>query len=274
MKSNLQDEELGLYEFIQPIVVHWKLIASGLLVGILVATAASLLLPKQYETTLLLNIGTAAEKSLEDPHTVTKIINSNSYQHMIATKVGLKIPPQELQEMIHAKTESARIVPWVTIHVSADDPQKVVRLGNAIADGIIQRHAEFFDEKVLYYKEYKTELERNINQFQEEVATLERNLNTFLFTADDLHTELMLLSRQADRQTELIMFRRDLRDISNWTSRVNSRRTSLAVRPVPPKNPTRPNLKRNLAVTIVVSLFLMITFVYLLEQYRKGSLNA
>ncbi|MCI0411551.1 hypothetical protein L0222_01985 [bacterium] len=274
MESNLHKEEQGLYEFFHPLIAHWKLIVGGLLVGIVVATAASFLLPKQYETTLLLNIGSAAEKSLEDPHIVTKIINSASYQYMIASKVGVQAPPARLQEMIKAETDSARSVPWVTIRIKADDPQRAVKLANAIADGIIQRHTEFFDEKIQYFKDYKVELEKNLDQFTEEMTTLEENLNSFRHTSHDLQTEMMLQTRLGDRQNLILMFKREMRDMSTWTSEVHSRRTSLASRPVLPKVPTKPNLKLNLVMATVVSLFLMITFVFLLEQYRKGSLDA
>jgi len=271
METNLREEEQGLFEIIHPLILRWKLIAGGVFVGMMIAAAASFFLPKQYETTCLLNIGTAVDKSLEDSYTVTKIINSDSFQQTIAAKVGLSVSTRQLQKMILAETDSTKWAPWVSIRVTADDPQKALRLANAIADGIIQRHGGFFDGKMQRYKDYKRELEQSIDQFTQEAASLKTNLDKFRSNPHDLPTEMLLQNRLIEKENQTLLYKRELRDMSTWLSEVHSRKTSFVARPVLPKAPVKPNLKLNLVVAAVVSTFLMISFVLLLEQYRKGS---
>ena len=273
METRFREEEQGLYEILRPLIRRWKLITGGILVGIIFAVAVSLLLPKQYETTCLLNIGMAVDKSLEDPYTVTKIISSESFQQTIAAKIGVHASAKQLQKMIQAETDTTRWTPWVNIRVVGNDPQTTLKLANAIADGIIQRHAKFFDEKMQRYQDFKRDLERNIDQFTQEAVILQKNLNTFRANPHDLSTEMLLQTRLSEKENQAMLWRRDLRDVSTFMSEVHSRKTSLVTNPVLPNVPTKPNLKLNLMIAVLVSTFLMISFVLLLEQYRKGSLG-
>lgn len=273
METRFAEEQYGLYEILQPLIRRWKLIAGGVIVGIIFAVLASLLLPKQYETSCLLNIGTAVDKGLEDPYTVTKIITSESYQHDIAKKLGIHATPRQLQKMIEAETDTTRWTPWVSITVRGDNPEKTLALAKAIAGGVIERHEKFYDEKIQQYNDYKRSVEKSIDQFSQEATTLKTNLNTFRSSAHDLSTEMLLQARLSEKENQAIMWKRELRDLSTWMSEVHSRKTALVADPVLPKVPTKPNLKLNLIIAVLVSTFVMISFVLLLEQYRKGSLG-
>lgn len=273
MQTDFREESTGLYEILHPLMMHWKLLAGGLIVGMILAAIASSLMSKQYQTSFLLNIGTAVDKILEDPYTVTKLFNNESFQQKVAAKVGLNLPPNRLQKMIEAETDNTRMAPWISVRVIADNPQMAVKLANAIADEILQRHSEFFNEKVQRYKDYKNELEQNIEQFKKEAETLKNNLDTYRSTPHDLSTEMLLQIRLSEKENQAIMFRRELRDQSTWLSTVHSRKTSLVAPPAFPTAPAKPNLKLNVMVAGMASLFLMISFVLLRERYRKGSLG-
>ena len=143
MESTIRDQEPGLYDVIHPLVVRWKLLCGGVILAILLGIVLSLLMAKQYETTILLNIGMSVDKQLEDPNSVMRIINSTSFQKTAAEKVQLPLSPRQLQKMIHAETDTVRSTPTIFVRVLADTPERTVALANAVADGIISRHRIF-----------------------------------------------------------------------------------------------------------------------------------
>ncbi len=266
-------EDAGVYEIFYPLAIRWKLLAGGVLAGMILAAVATSFMPKQYETHLLLSIGIAVDKNLEDPYTVTKIMNTEAYQQATAAKVGLNFPPKRLQKMIQAETDTGNRVPWVSVRVTEENPQTAVKLANALADGMIQRHAVIFNEKMQRYKDYKVELERNIAEFSKETEILKGNLTTYRSGPHDLSAEMMLQTRLTDKENQIITFNRELRDLSTLLTNAHSRKTSLLAAPVLPTSPEKPSLKLNVIIAAVGSLFLMISFVLLREQYRKGSLG-
>ncbi|MCI0416171.1 hypothetical protein L0222_25635 [bacterium] len=274
MQTGFREEESALYEILHPLVIRWKLIAGGVLTGIILAGVVSSFLPKQYETSLLLNIGLAVEKILEDPYTVAKVINSEAFQQTIAGKVGLNVSSKRLSKMIEAETDSIRVSPWVSVRIRANSPQETVRLANAIADGIILRHSKSFEEKMKGYKDYKNELQESIAQFTEEAQTLRKNLDAYRSgTKPDVSTEILLQTRLSEKENQAIMFKRELRDISSYMAKVHSRETSVVAAPMLPEAPVSPKMKLNLLIAAVTSLFIMISFVLFREQYRKSSLG-
>ena len=275
MLTTSKEEPPGLYELIHPLVRHWKVLLAGVVTGILVAGAITLLLPKRYETSFLLKIGSAADKQLEDSYAVVEIINSESFQQAAASSAGLNLSSKQLQNMVEAKTDSERWQPtWVSVQVLADAPDRALEVATAMIQGIIQRHTELFNESMRPYQDFEKDLQHSVALAEAETEKLKNNLEDYRSKGKtNASDEILLQSKLADLENQALALKKELHTLQTSMSTVHSVNTTVAAPPIRPTSPSRPNLKMNLAVACVASLFLMISFILLWEQYKKGSLR-
>jgi uncharacterized protein involved in exopolysaccharide biosynthesis len=268
MPAEIYQEEPTLFEVFHPLFRHWKLVLLGVFAGTILAALVTFLLPKQYETSVLLQIGAISDKQLEESYTVVEIINSDSFRQSLAAKLNFTISPK----MIEAETNITRPSPMVTIDVLADTPQHAVQLADGVANAIIARHKPFFDRKLEYYISYAKELKNRMEASEDELAALNKNLAALDSNREgNLPAILSLQARLIDRQTQVVYWTRDLRDAQAYLTQVHSHNTSVVAPPVLPSKPAKPKLILNVVIGFFGSLFLMISLVLLVEQYRKAS---
>jgi Uncharacterized protein involved in exopolysaccharide biosynthesis len=268
MPAEVYQEEPTLFEVFQPLVQRWKLLLLGVFAGTILATLVTFVLPKQYQASVLLQAGAVNDRQLEESYTIAEIINSDSFRQSLASKLNLAISPK----MIQAATNMIRPSPMVTIDVFADTPQHAVQLADAAANAIIARHQPLFEKKLEYFINYDNELKNRIQSGNEDLDALNRDLATFQSNRNaNLPSILSLQAKLIDRQTQVVFWLRDFRDAEISLAAVHSHNTSMVAPPVLPSRASKPNLKLNVVIGFFGSLFLMISFVLLVEQYRKAS---
>jgi capsular polysaccharide biosynthesis protein len=265
-------DEINLFEVIQPLIDHWKLLFLGVLAGILIAVFLTFVTQKQYGTSVLLQVGAVLDKQLEDSNTVVEIINSDSFHQTIATRLKLDASPRQLGKMIQAETNLTRPSPLVTVTVVSDSPQGAVNLANAVFAVINERHKPMYDGKMAYYIQYGKVLEDKVNAYENDIKNQLMDLNS-LGTKGDLSARILLQARMADRENQSLTIRKELRELLAYQSGVHSHATAMVAPPVLPSRPSKPSLRLNLLVAFLVSLFAMISFIFVMDQYKKASLR-
>ena len=265
-------DEINLFEVIQPLINRWKLLLFGVFVGILIAVVVTFLSKKQYETSILLQVGAVMDKQLEDSNTVVEIINSDSFHKTIANRLKLNATTRQLDKMIDAETNATRPSPLVTVIVLSDSPQGAVNLANSVFALINERHKPLFDGKMEYYIKYNTDLGKKIKSFEDDVQAQTDDLK-LLGKNGDLNTRIELQARLGDRENQVLSVKREQRELLAYTSAVHSHSTAMVAPPVMPTKPSKPNLRLNLIVAFLVSLFAMISFIFVMDQYKKASMR-
>jgi len=266
-------EETSLFEVFQPLVQRWKLIAVGVLAGVLAAAVFTFLSKKQYETSMLLQVGAILDKQIEESSTVVEIINSDSFHQTVASRLKLDTSLRQLRKMIRAETNTVRPSPIVTVTVLSDSPDGAIQLARVVADVVNERHRPPFDEKMSYYNNWMDQLESKLNTYEAEAKAMRQDLNNFRSHNRELSTMLLLEARLGDREAQAFSWRRELRELLAYRTKVHSHNTAIVAPPVLPRRPAKPNVMLNLLVASFVSFFLMISIVLVTDQYRKASLR-
>jgi Capsular polysaccharide biosynthesis protein len=265
----LNTTEASIFEIISPLIRRWKMILAGVLTAVIIAFIATNLAPKQYETSMLLQVGSVVDNLLENPNTVTYLINSDAFRQKAASKVGVDVPLKDLQKMIHAEIDTLRPSSLVSVHVVADHPQRAVQLAQAVANGILQRHALFFKQRIELQQNYRKDLEKAITESDSRLDEIRKQLELLQKSRMDSSALLIAHSKLYEEERQILTWKRELRDIEGLLSAPQTAETSIAAAPVSPTKPMKRNLALNLIGAIVLSLFLVSSYILIADHYRK-----
>ena len=264
--------EATLFEVFQPLVRRWKLLLAGVIAGVLVAAVITVLSKKQYETSMLLMIGAVMDKQIEDTNALVEIINSDSFHRAVASRIALSNKASESTQVIRAETNLTRYSPIVDVMVRAGTPESAVQLAKTVFEVVNERHKPMFDGKMEYYIEYNKMLSEKIKTFEDDVQALKQDLSA-MNSKSDVSSRMLLQSRIGDRETQSLTLRRELREMLAYSATVHSHPTVMVSTPVLPGSPAKPNLRLNLAIAFFVSLFVMISVIFIADQYQKTPLR-
>ncbi len=243
-----------------------------MIVGTIAATVVSLMMPRQYETSLLLQVGAVNDRQLEESYTVTEIINSDSFRQSVAATLKEEASRKQLSKMIQAETNMLRPSPMVPVHVLADAPERAVQMAEAVADAVKDRHQKMFDAKMVYYKTYAGELANKIDAATQEATDLRKDLATFRSSRDaNVASILLLETRLSDKELQIVNWKRELRESLAYLTSAHSHNTAMVAPPILPRKAAKPNVMLNVIIGFFGSLLVMISFVLLFEQYTKAS---
>lgn len=167
MKNAMNEEEIRLDKYL---VAVWR--AKWLIIlGVLAAAGAAYLLasrqPTLHKATALIKIGRIWKEPIEDPYITEAIINSAGFQKELAKKINVN--PRQLKRSLHAETiiagpRRARYPILLSITTTDESADEAVRLAQAIADEVMARHMELFDEAMKPHVEQERRLEERYKE--------------------------------------------------------------------------------------------------------------
>ncbi|HEX8185038.1 MAG TPA: Wzz/FepE/Etk N-terminal domain-containing protein [Blastocatellia bacterium] len=249
----MNEEEIRLDKYLAAIWrAKWLIIA-----GVLLAAGVAYLLasrqPTIYKATALLKIGRVWKEPLEDPYVTETIVNSAGFHKELAKKINVN--PRQLKRNVHAETiiagpRRSRYPILVSITATSDEnADDAVQLTQAVADELIARHEELFNEAIKPHIEQQRRLEE---RYKELAAQGAASRDLLLKVEDELN--------QARA--------------NNSASNVNvTEKTRLAVEVVPEAS-TRPTLWRNVAAAALLAAVACIAAAALAAHFmpaRKSS---
>ncbi len=180
---------MDLKRIIKIIGRHRKFIIVSTLSAVIIAGGISLLLPKEYRSSLILEVGKLSLSStswineiqlIENPEAVAAILESDGILNEVRKGLRLSIPLNDLVNQLEVNTlgDKPAYLPILEIVYDSQSPQKSVDVLNALANILIRRH----DEK---YRLYREALESSIKYTREEILALEK-----IISAQDQYKQL------------------------------------------------------------------------------------
>jgi uncharacterized protein involved in exopolysaccharide biosynthesis len=268
MPIEISREEPTLFEILEPVARRWKLVIASLLIAIGAAGVITFLMPKQYETTLLLQLAEVTDQQVEDSYELSRIINSDAFQQTVALRLGWNMPSRQLQKMIEAPPDVNRSS-LVTVRIRGNTPEQAVKLANGVAAAVIERHQKIVDDKLKLYGVYESELINRQQQFQKEIEQLKQDIDQI--GKSDVAAAMLLQTRLNDKEMQLLTLRKQLIDFQAAVmSKVHTHGTNIVAPPILPQKPVKPNLILNVMMAAIASAFLVISGILIWEQYRTG----
>jgi capsular polysaccharide biosynthesis protein len=182
-------EEMDLKRIIKIIGRHKKFIITITVAAAIIAGGISLLLPKEYRSSLILEVGKLYLSStswineiqlIENPEAVAAILESDGIINEVREKLRLDIPLEDFRGQLEVNTlgEKTAYLPVLEIACDSQSPQESVDVLNALADKIVRRHAQ-------KYRLYRDALERSVKYTGEEISAIEK-----IISAQDQYKQL------------------------------------------------------------------------------------
>lgn len=138
-------------EYLDILKTRWRMVVVCLIVGVLAATAAVLLTPRQYaaEVTMIVTSQRGTDPasatdvealSAQRVRTYVELMRSRRLAADVVDSLGLELTPEELAERITATTVPDTVL--LTATVTDGSPERVVEIANVVAEKFIDNVAE------------------------------------------------------------------------------------------------------------------------------------
>lgn len=171
-------DEIDLRALLKLIVKKKKVIIGGTLGCIILAGAVSFMIPKLYQSSLILEVGriylsSSAWKQelqfIEEPAATATVMGSNGILESVRQRLKLDIPLKKIKNRLEiiTFTEAREYLPILEVVFEGSSPRQSVDILNTLAGIIIDRHGE-------KYRPYQEAIEKRIQFNREKIVALEK----------------------------------------------------------------------------------------------------
>ncbi len=182
-------QEMDLRILIRLIGRRWKGIVLGTLLFVILAGAASFLVDRIYESTMILEVGRLylspqAWKNelefIEEPEAVARMLESYGMLEEVRRQVKLDLGLRSLAKRLEVETflEDRQYLPILKFTAEGASPGEAVKILNTLAELIITRHGE-------KYRVYRQGLKERIERTREKIAAYRA-----IISAQEQHRDL------------------------------------------------------------------------------------
>jgi len=169
-------EEIDMRLLLKLIARKKKLIVSGTLICAVLGGAISFLVPRAYQSSLILEVGriylsprasTREMQLLEEPTAAANVISGIGILSEINRRLDLGLRPKKLQKRLEVITyiEANKFLPIMEVVYEGRSPREAVDVLNALAGIIIKRHEE-------RYRPYQDGLEKRIQSNHDKISAI------------------------------------------------------------------------------------------------------
>ncbi len=179
-------EELNLKDYLGVIARNKKLIIWGTLVCVLTAALLNLILPRVYQSQLILEVGkiylppakdkpTQEVEFIEEPDTTAEVLKSEALISRVRRELDLKITLEKMRDNLEVITfpeERGSIKmgsPLVELIYRGNPPRTTVKVLNSLASAIGEEHRKKYEDNVAALKSRVVNLEGKIADIQKVV---------------------------------------------------------------------------------------------------------
>jgi capsular polysaccharide biosynthesis protein len=145
-------EEIDLRSLLKLIYAKKKIIIFGTLACIILAGTFSFIIPKVYESSLILQVGTIYLSSnawkqemqfIEEPEATAKIMTGIGIMEKARQQLNLDLTPKQIKKSLEVTTfiEANEYLPILEVAYEASSPLETVAFLNALAGTVIDRHS-------------------------------------------------------------------------------------------------------------------------------------
>jgi len=260
----MEEHEVDLIDYLNVVWKRKYLIIGGTLVTAVAALVVSLAMPKTYEVSRTLKIGSlaVAGKSIETREAVIDRLRDHRVLKMLMEKVHSGKVNTEIGGLVSISSEPN---PNIRYTVQAHDPEAVVQIADKLAEYIIKIHQSFFDKGLQITKEHEAGLLSTIRNSETEIQNMKKAMKGIMESPEvDAPVLILLQANIEDRESSLADLRRELKE--SRLSRLGSENTSVIAADAPPRYPVKPKVKLSVVLAGTLGL-MMFTFVAFFMEY-------
>ncbi len=260
------EQEVELIDYLNVIWKRKGLIVGGALLAAATALVVSLSMPKTYEVSRTLKIGMLPGGIIESREAVIGRLRDHRFLKNARKKAYLGMTLKEIADDVSI---DRKINPHVRYKVRAPDPQFATRLADTLAETIITTHKKTFDRAIQIGQHYETELTVAIRNAEAATRDVKTTLQKIMEASEvDTQAVILLQANVNERERNLGDLRRELKD--SRLSRLRYENTSVIAVDAPPKHPSKPNVKLNVALASTVGLMVFTFLAFFLEYIERA----
>ncbi|MCX5679385.1 MAG: Wzz/FepE/Etk N-terminal domain-containing protein [Candidatus Omnitrophica bacterium] len=266
----IEEDEIDLREYINVIIKRKKLILGIFLAAVVVTAIISLTMPKVYEITSTIQLGSVNGLVMKSEDAKTVILNQNSLSSII-NRLNLKMTPEELQKDI--KINDVGGTNLLKIQIIYPGIDMVLKINDAIVNPFIVQGQAMYQERLAIINERLKELNEEIKNAEGDIARTQALIS-------EVPTDSSV--SQSDISLRIILLQNTLSNYESNLSGLRSQRNGMKLMltdakdfkvfdaPIRPKYPVGPKKKQNVILAGILSLMFGIFLAFVLEFLQKN----
>lgn len=272
-QQNIQEDEVGLREYINIIIKRKKLLLGIFLASVFITAIVSLLMPRIYEITSTIQLGNVNELLIKNEDAKAVMLNQNSLLSVI-NQLNLKIEIEKLRKNI--SIDDIKGTNLLKINIVYPDIDKAIKLSEAIINPFITQGQIIYQERLAIINERLKELESEIKNAEGDIARTQTIISS-------LHSSINV--SQSDVSLRIILLQNTLPNYESILSGLRNQRNGLKLmlsaakdfkivdQPIKPKYPVEPKKKQNVLIAGIMSLMVGILLAFFMEFWQKNKVG-
>ncbi|NQT50007.1 hypothetical protein HQ571_04895 [Candidatus Kuenenbacteria bacterium] len=304
------EDEIILWDYVKVLGKRKWVIISSVIIITLGAVIINLLLPKTFESSALINVGSYKNAKLENMLDLQIVLNTENMLELLSAELSLPddIDPTSLASKFDIEKEKKDKVDsgFVKVTGRGQTPEQSVQLVKSVNSLIIKRHDQLFKEanksfeleiETITRSQEKTkiditEIEANINRLNKDaifyMTEIEKRslvdsegqgriVEAYIMLLAQIKMEIEVKEKQlADLNLRLLNYDVDFQK-KEFEKKYETKPTSVEMAPVLPKTKIAPNRRKNVMLSFIFSLlfgiFLAFSYEYCKQNIKKRALN-
>lgn len=266
----IQEDEIDIREYINVIIKRKKLILAIFLVSVVTAAIVSLRMPKIYEITSTIQLGSINELLIKSDEAESIILNQNSLS-LIINDLNLKILPESLQKDI--KISEIGGTNLLKFKITYPDVDMAIKINDAIVNSFIAQGQDVYQKRLVIFNERLKELDEEIKNAERDIArtqSLISNLpNSNAISQSDVSLRIILLQNTLPNYESNLSLLRNQRNMLKLIL-VAAKDFNVFDAPIKSKNPVGPEKKKNVFIAGIISLIFGVFLAFVLEFLKKS----
>ncbi|MDP3042697.1 MAG: Wzz/FepE/Etk N-terminal domain-containing protein [Candidatus Omnitrophota bacterium] len=266
----IQEDEIDIREYINVIIKRKKFILAIFIVSVVTAAIVSLRMPKIYEITSTIQLGSVSELLIKNEDAKSIMLNQNSLSSII-DDLNLKIPLEGLQKGI--KISDIGGTNLLKIKITYPGVDMALKINDAIVNPLVAQGQIVYKERVAIINERLKELYGAIKNAEEDITRTQNLIIGIPSSKESSQAEVYL--RTIILQNILPKYENNLTDLRNQRNDlqillVNSKEFKIFDAPIKPKNPVGPKKQQNVLIAGMLSLMFGVFLAFVLEFWQKS----
>ncbi|MFH1094153.1 MAG: Wzz/FepE/Etk N-terminal domain-containing protein [Candidatus Omnitrophota bacterium] len=266
----IQEDEFDIRKYINVIIKRKKLILAIFLVSVAAAAIVSLRMPKVYEITSIIQLGSVNELLIKNEEAKAIILNQN-FLLFVINELGLKIEVESLQKAIEISDLAG--TNFLKIKITYPGIDTALKINDTIINSLIAQGQNMYQGRLAIINEQLKELDTEINNTEGDIAKTKALIsglpNPSDVTQSDVFLKIILL------QSGLPNYKSNLTTLKNQRNELklllnNSKDFKVFDAPIKPKYPVGPKKKQNVLIAGMLSLMFGVFLAFFMEFWQKG----
>lgn len=265
-----QEDEIDIREYINVIIKRKKLILAIFLVSVFTAAIASLMMPKIYEVTSTVQLGSVNEPLIKSEEAKAIMLNQNLLLTII-NELNLKIGVEGIQKAI--KISDVTGTNLLKIKIIYPGIDTAIKINDAIVNPLIVQGQGLYQERLAIINERLKELDLEIKNAESDIGRTQTLISGIPeannISQSDISLRIILLQNTLPNyESNLTMLRNQRNGLKFSLS--NSKDFKVFDQPIKPKNPVGPKKKQNVLIVGMLSLMFGVFLAFVLEFWQKS----